>query len=121
MTKVLRIKPVAKGYFKTSKITLRDIAMKRRAGVVMFATRANPDGSETDVFLIPEPGVHVLTEGKFCKAEHMNTGRKYGDHQVKFATKFSFKNGVLRLGSIEPGTALYSQAFDLEAVAFEMV
>lgn len=116
----LRIKPVAKGYFPSSKVTLREIARKRRAGTAIFATRENPDGSMTDVFLIPEPAKN-LTEGKYYDAEHMNTGRKYGQHLVQLVARFSFKNGVLRIAGFEPGTTMYSQIFDLEAVAFEMV
>ena len=116
---MLRIKPVSKDYFKSSKVTLRDIAQKRRAGVAIFATRANPDGSETQVFLIPEPA-KKLTVGKAYPAEHMETRRKYGEHTVLAVMPFKFKNGLLEVAGFEVGTAAYSELFDLEAVAFQM-
>ena len=119
MSKVLRIKPVAKGYFKTSKVTIREIAQKRRAGTAIFAVRFNPDETMTSVFLIPEPAKR-LTEGTLYNAEHMNTGRKYGQHLVQVVMEFKFKNGVLEIKNAPTAGARYSSLFDIEAVAFEM-
>lgn len=117
---MLKIQPVSKGYFKSMKVGLRDIALKRRAGVAIFAERHNPDGSVTPVFLIPEPARSV-TVGNLYDAQHLRSKRPYGQHLVLGVFKFKFAGGVLRLGDIQPGTAEYSDALDLEAVAFEMV
>ncbi len=116
---MLRIKPVSKDYFSSTKVSLRDIALKRRAGVAIYATRANPDGTETNVFLIPEPAKR-LTIGTFYEAEHMETRRKYGEHLVLGVFQFKVKNGVITIADYDVGTAAYSEAFDLEAVAFQL-
>ncbi len=120
MSEALRIKPVSKDYFKTSKVTLRDIALKRRSGIAIFATRLNPDGTQTDVFLIPEPA-RSLTIGKFYAAEHASTRRKYGEHQVIGVMSFKFKSGILHIDGYDVGTAAYAELFDAEGVAFQLV
>jgi len=117
---MLRIQPVSKGYFKTMKVGLREIAAKRRAGIVFYAERHNPDGSLTPVFLIPEGSSTKVRVGKIVEAQHLRTKRPYGDHKVLAVFDLKFKNGILSIGSAKPGTAEYSEAFDLEAVAFEM-
>ena len=118
----LRIKPVSKGYFKTSCVSIREIAAKRRSGTVIFAERQNPDGSLTKVFLIPEPA-KTLRDGKTYSARHMETKRPYGDHNVVFCVSFKFKNGVLHLNGefpMEVGTMMYSDILEETAVAFQM-
>ena len=115
----LRIKPVSKDYFKTSKVSLRDIAIKRRAGIAIFATRENPDGTSTSVWLIPEPA-KKLTEGKQYAAEHMETKRKYGPHLVQLVVPFKVNKGVIELKDMSTAGAAYSEVFDLEAVAFQL-
>ena len=116
---VLRIKPVSKDYFKTSKVTIREIAIKRRAGVAIFAIRQNPDGSNTFVWLIPEPA-KKLAEGKQYDAEHMETKRKYGQHLVQLVVQFKVKNGIIELADFAPATSGYTDVFDVEAVAFQL-
>lgn len=118
----LNIKPVSKGYFKTPKVSIRDIAAKRRAGVAILAERCNPDGSVTQVFLIPEPA-KKLRDGKSYEARHMETKRPYGDHNVVACVSFKFKNGVLHLSGefpMEVGTMTYSDLLEESAVAFQM-
>jgi len=116
----IRIAPVAKGYFASMKVTLADIARKRRAGIAVFAERHNPDGSITQVFLIPE-GTSIKTkEGEFLEAVNLKTKRPYGQHQVLAKLKFSMKRGFLEIDGIAPATAAYADALDLEAVAFEV-
>ncbi len=118
----LRIKPVSKGYFKTSAVSLADIARKRRGGVAILADRMNPDGSTTRVFLIPEPA-KTLRDGKTYSARHMETKRPYGDHSVLVCVSFKYKDGVLRLKGefdMDVGTMTYSDLMEETAVAFQM-
>lgn len=119
----IRIKPVNKDFFDSSKVSLREIAVKRRAGVAVLADRYNPDGSVTRVFLIPEPA-KALRDTKFYEAVHMETGRAYGRHQVVASVEFKFKDGVLQLKGefpMEVGTMTYSDIMEETAVAFQMV
>jgi len=116
---MLKIKPVGKDYFKSSKVSLRDIAQKRRSGVAIMASRLNPDATQTLVFLIPEPA-KKLKVGSVHPAEHMSTGRKYGPHTVLEVAKFKYVSGVLQVEGFDIGTREYSDLFDFEAVAFEL-
>ena len=117
---MLRIQPVSKSYFASSKVSLRDIALKRRAGTVIFAERHNPDGSVTQAFLIPEGSSVKVREGQLVDAKHLRSKRPYGQHMILAKFEVKFKQGVLLIGDSLPGTADYSYAMDLEAVAFEM-
>jgi hypothetical protein len=117
---MIRIQPVSKDHFKTPKVSLRDIAIKRRAGRAVLAERHNPDGSVTQVFLIPEGSSTRVREGQLVEAQHLRTRRPYGDHLILSVFDFKFKRGLLYIGDFEPGTADYSYALDVEAVAFEM-
>ena len=117
---MLKIQPVSKGYFPSMKVGLREIAAKRRAGTVIYAERFNPDGSVTPVFLIPEGSSTRVRAGLMYDAVHLRSKRPYGEHAVLAVFELKFKNGVLTIGDLKPGTAEYSSAFDLEAVAFEM-
>lgn len=117
---MLRIQPVSKGYFPSTKVGLREIAAKRRAGTVIYAERFNPDGSVTPVFLIPEGSRSTPRAGLMYDAQHLRSKRPYGEHAIIAVFNLKFKNGVLSLGDIKPGTAEYTDAFELEAVAFEM-
>jgi hypothetical protein len=117
---MFKIQPVSKGYFPSAKVTLREIARKRRAGNVLIADRHNPDGTSTQVFLIPEPSKHA-TPGKLYEARHLRTDRPYGKHLVLADVSFKFKDGVLFLGDIKPGTSEYADVLDVEAVAFELI
>ena len=117
---MLKIQPVSKGYFKTSKVGLREILAIRRAGTVIYAERSNHDGSITPVFLIPEGSSTRVHAGRIYDAQHLRTKRPYGEHAVLAVFDMKFKNGILLIGDAKPGTAEYSAAFDLEAVAFEM-
>jgi hypothetical protein len=114
-----KIQPVSKGYFPSLKVTLREIAGKRRSGVAIYAERLNPENTVTKVWLIPEP-VKFVTVGKLYDFENTRTKRPYGKHCVLAVFKFRYVSGVLVLGDLKPGTQEYSEAFDLEAVAFEM-
>lgn len=116
---MLRIKPVGKDYFKTSKVTIREIAQVRRAGVAIMAVRTNPDGTTTNVFLIPEPA-KTLRKGSDHPAEHMDTGRKYGRHDIVNVCQFKYRSGVLEITGYEVGTRKYSDLFDFEAVPFQL-
>jgi len=117
---MLRIQPVSKSYFPTAKVGLRDIALKRRAGTVIFAERHNPDGSITPVFLIPEGSSTKTRVGEMVEAQSLRTKRPYGEHMILAKFEVKFKQGVLMIGDSMPGTSDYSFAMDLEAVAFEM-
>jgi hypothetical protein len=117
---MLKIQPVSKGYFPSSKVGLREIAAKRRAGTVIFAERFNPDGSVTPVFLIPEGSSTRVRAGVMYDAVNIRTKRPYGEHAIIAVFNLKFKNGVLDIGEFKPATTDYSSAFDLEAVAFEM-
>ena len=116
----LSIKPVSKGYFTRSSITLRDIAVKRRSGVAFLADRKNPDGTVTRAWLIPEPA-RFLTRGKSYEAIHADTGRKYGPHTMVEVAKFKFVGGILQVNGFEPGTRAYSELMDETAVAFQLI
>lgn len=117
---MIKIQPVSKGYFSSMKVTLREIAAKRRAGTVLFTERQNPDGTKTQAFLMPE-GAAKVRVGSTVEAQHIRTKRPYGPHKILSSFDLKFKNGVLHIGDAKPGTLVYSEAFDLEAVAFEMV
>jgi hypothetical protein len=117
---MLKIQPVSKGYFPSMKVGLREIAAKRRAGTVIYAERFNHDGSVTPVFLIPEGSSTTPRVGLMYDAQHLRSKRPYGEHAVLAVFDLKFKSGVLSIGDAQPGTAEYSAAFDLEAVAFEM-
>lgn len=116
----LRIKPVSKGYFATSSVGLRDIAVKRQAGVAIFAERHNPDGSVTQVWLIPEPA-KMLRVGNTYEVRNAENNRKYGPHTIVGAVQFRVRRGVITLKDTETATTAYSTWFDLSAVAFELV
>ena len=116
----LRIKPVSKGYFATSSVSLRDIAVKRRSGIAIFAERHNPDGSVTNVWLIPEPA-KALRVGKTYDVRNADNNRKYGQHTVVGVVQFKVQRGVVQLKGVDAGTAAYSDWFDLSAVAFQLV
>lgn len=117
---MFKIQPVAKDLFPTSKVTVREIALKYRAGAVVVADRHNPDGTVTQAFLISPEKVRAPV-GALCEARHAKTSRPYGDHLVLANVEFKFKDGVLFLGDIKPGTAEYADVLDVEAVAFDLI
>lgn len=117
---ILRIKPVNKGYFASSKVSIRDIAIKRRAGNAILCTRMNPDGTETEVFLIPE-SAKSLKVGKTYQAMHSESTRKYGEHFINAVLQFKIRDGVVQVDGFQPGTLAYAELFELQAVAFQLV
>jgi hypothetical protein len=113
------ILPVVKDTFKSSKVSIADVARKFRKGVVIGMTRHNPDNSTTEVFVLNDTNLGFKV-GETYTVGHAKNGRPYGPHSVNFVQPYAFKNGVLVLDGADTGTCAYSDALDLTAVAFTL-